>query len=205
MFNILPPLLIILGVTGLIYIFQYCQGKEKENVFYDLEIEKFENKKRKFLEKFYRIFNKENYHKAGNCVFNFTEKVLVRSRIIILRLDRTIFKNLTKIRIRKNISDIEEGKQNGIIGVFSEGKLLQDNEDVPQALDTIQEERNLLKKLRAHPDDLAVLKNLARIYLWRKDFSSARWALLQAFRLDKKDNVIQDLLLELYEKRGGVR
>lgn len=205
MFNILPPLLIILGITGLIYIFQYCQGKEKENAFNDLEVEKFENRKRKFLEKFYRIFNKENYHKAGNCVFNFTEKVLVRSRIIILRIDRTIFKNLTKIRIRKNISDIEEGKQNGIIGVFSEDKLLQNDKDIPQALDTIQEEKNLLKKLRTHPGNLAVLKNLARIYLWRKDFSSARWALLQAFRLDKEDNVIQDLLLELYEKRGGAR
>jgi len=82
---------------------------------------------------------------------------------------------------------------------------LENNKDISHLLDTIQEEKNLLKKLKAHPDDLAVLKNLARIYLWRKDFSSARWALLQAFRLDKKDSVIQDLLLELYEKRGGTR
>jgi hypothetical protein len=205
MFNILPPLLIILGVTGLIYIFQYCQGKEKENIYNDLEIEKIENKKRKFLEKFYRIFNKKNYQKTGDCLFAFTEKVLVRSRIIVLRIDRTIFRNLTKIRIRKNIPEIEEGKQNGIIGVVSEDKLMGDNKDVSHLLDTIQEEKNLLKKLRTHPDDLAVLKNLARIYLWRKDFSSARWALLQAFRLDKEDNVVQDLLLELYEKRGGTR
>jgi hypothetical protein len=205
MFNILPPLLIILGVAGLIYIFQHCQGKEKETVSNDLEIEKVDNKKRKFLEKFYKFFNKENYQKAGDCLFVFTEKVLVRSRIIILRIDRTIFKNLTKIRVRKNIPDIEEGKQNGIIGVFSEDKLLEDNKDNSHLLDTIQEEKSLLKKLRAHPDDLAVLKNLARIYLWRKDFSSARWALLQSFRLDKEDNVVQDLLLELYEKRGGTR
>jgi hypothetical protein len=205
MFNILPPLLIILGITGLIYVFQYYKREEKEVAFNDSEIEKFENRKRKFLEKFYRIFNKGNYQKAGDCVFNFTEKALVRSRIIILRIDRTIFKNLTKIRIRKNIPDTEEGKQNGIIGVFSEGKLLENNKDISHLLDTIQEEKNLLKKLKAHPDDLAVLKNLARIYLWRKDFSSARWALLQAFRLDKKDSVIQDLLLELYEKRGGTR
>jgi cytochrome c-type biogenesis protein CcmH/NrfG len=69
----------------------------------------------------------------------------------------------------------------------------------------VQEEKNLLKKLKTHPEDIAVFKNLARIYLWQKDFSSARWALLQAFRLDRKDNVVQDLLLELYEKRGGAR
>jgi len=29
--------------------------------------------------------------------------------------------------------------------------------------------------------------------------------LLQAFRLDKEDNVVQDLLLELYEKKGSIR
>jgi hypothetical protein len=205
MFNILPPLLIILGVTGLIYIFQYGQGKEKENICNDLEIEKIENRKRKFLEKFYRIFNKKNYQKTGDYLFAFTEKVLVRSRIIVLRIDRTIFRNLTKIRVRKNIPETEEGKQNGIIGVVSEDKLIDGDKDVSHLLDTIQEEKNLLKKLRTHPDDLAALKNLARIYLWRKDFSSARWALLQAFRLDKEDNVVQDLLLELYEKRGGTR
>jgi len=203
MFNILPSLLIIVGIAGLIYIFQCYQGKEKE--FNDIEIEKLENKKRQFLEKFYKFFNKENYHKIGDCLFGFTEKALVRSRIIILRIDRTIFKNLTKIRIRKNILDIGDGKQNGIIEVFSEDKLLPDDKDASHVLDMVQEEKNLLKKLKTHPEDIAVFKNLARIYLWQKDFSSARWALLQAFRLDKKDNVVQDLLLELYEKRGGAR
>lgn len=203
MFNILPPLLIIVGIAGLIYIFQCYQGKEKESN--DIEIEKLENKKRKFLEKFYKVFNKENYHKIGDCLFGFTEKALVRSRIIILRIDRTIFKNLTKIRIRKNILDVGDGKQNGIIKVFSEDKLLPDDNDASHVLDMVQEEKKLLKKLKTHPEDIAVFKNLARIYLWQKDFSSARWALLQAFRLDKKDNVVQDLLLELYEKRGGAR
>lgn len=210
MFNIIPPLLIILGISGLIYIFQYQQKKGEVKLEVrpeQAETEKKDRiqKKNSWEEKFYRIFSKQNYQKLNEEMFSFAEKALVRSRIIVLRIDRTIFKNLTRIRIKKSISELEGGEQNGIISAFSEEKLLQNAAETDHVFNTIQEEKALLKRIKANPEDLIAFKNLARIYLWRKDFSSARWALLQAFRLDKEDNVVQDLLLELYEKKGSIR
>lgn len=129
------------------------------------------------------------------------EKFLIRSRIIILRIDRTIFKNLTSIRKRKN--DNTEDKENGIIKSFNEGKLIEDDIDFSHILDIKEEEKKLLKGLENNSKDIAILKNLARIYLWQEDSSSARWVLLEAYRLDKDDNVIHGLLIELYGKKGG--
>ena len=196
MFNILPPLFIILGIVGLIFIFK---GQKGEKITEEGEIA---NGKRGFLERFRRIFNKENYQKAGNQFFLFIEKSLVRSRIIILRIDRTIFKNLASIRKRKNNDDAKNG-EHAIIKSFDEGKLTEDDTDASHILNTEDEEKKLLKKIKNDPNDIAIFKNLARIYLWQEDFSSARWTLLQAYRIDKEDNVVQGLLIELYEKKGG--
>ena len=198
MFNILPPLLIILGITGLIFIFKN-QKEEKDGEL--TEEKKAINEKEKFLEKFSRIFNKENYQKACNQSTLFMEKFLIRSRIIILRIDRTIFKNLASIRKRKN--DNTEDKENEIVKSFNEGKLIEDDIDFSHILDVKEEEKKLLKELENNSKDIATLKNLARIYLWQEDSSSARWVLLEAYRLDKDDNVIQGLLIELYGKKSG--
>jgi len=198
MFNILPPLLIILGITGLIFIFKN-QKEEKDGEL--TEEKKAINEKEKFLEKFSRIFNKENYQKACNQSTLFMEKFLIRSRIIILRIDRTIFKNLASIRKRKN--DNTEDKENEIVKSFNEGKLIEDDIDFSHILDVKEEEKKLLKELENNSKDIATLKNLARIYLWQEDSSSARWVLLEAYRLDKNDNVVQGLLIELYGKKGG--
>jgi len=198
MFNILPPLLIILGITGLIFIFKNQKEEKDEEITEEKEAI---NEEGKFLEKFRRIFNKENYQKACNKLTLFVEKFLIRSRIIILRIDRTIFKNLTSIRKRKN--DNTEDKENGIIKSFNEGKLIEDGIDFSHILDIKEEEKKLLKGLENNSKDIAILKNLARIYLWQEDFSSARWVLLEAYRLDKDDNVVHGLLIELYGKKGG--
>jgi len=198
MFNILPPLLIILGITGLIFIFKN-QKKEKDGKI--IEEKEAINEKEKFLGKFRRIFNKENYQEACNQSTLFVEKFLIRSRIIILRIDRTIFKNLASIRKRKN--DNTEDEENGIIKSFNEEKLIEDDINFSHILDIKQEEKKLLKELENNPKDIATLKNLARIYLWQEDFSSARWVLLEAYRLDKDDNVVHGLLIELYGKKGG--
>ena len=198
MFNILPPLLIILGITGLIFIFKNQKEEKDEEITEEKEAI---NEEGKFLEKFRRIFNKENYQKACNKLTLFVEKFLIRSRIIILRIDRTIFKNLTSIRKRKN--DNTEDKENGIIKSFNEGKLIEDGIDFSHILDIKEEEKKLLKGLENNSKDIAILKNLARIYLWQEDSSSARWVLLEAYRLDKDDNVIQGLLIELYGKKSG--
>ena len=198
MFNILPPLLIILGITGLIFIFKnQKEGKDGEIT----EEKEAINEKEKFLRKFRRIFNKENYQKACNKLTLFVEKFLIRSRIIILRIDRTIFKNLTSIRKRKN--DNTEDEENGIIKSFNEEKLIENDIDFSHILDIKEEEKKLLKGFENDPKDIATLKNLARIYLWQEDSSSARWVLLEAYRLDKNDNVVQGLLIELYGKKGG--
>jgi len=201
MFNILPPLLIILGIAGLIFIFKGQKGEKGEKIIEKIEEGEITNRKERFSERFHRIFNKENYQKAGNQFFLLIEKSLVRSRIIILRVDRTIFKNLASIRRRKDNDDARNG-ENGIIKSFDKGKLTEDDADTSHILNREDEEKKLLKKLRNNPDDVAILKNLARIYLWQEDFSSARWTLLQAYRIDKEDNVIQALLIELYEKKG---
>jgi len=197
MFNILPPLLIILGIVGLIFIFKGQKGEKGEKITEEKEII---DEKEKFSGRFRRIFNKENYQKACNQSTLFVEKFLIRSRIIILRIDRTIFKNLASIRKRKN--DNTEHEENGIIKSFDKGKLTEDDTDTSHILNREDEEKKLLKKLRNNSDDIPTLKNLARIYLWQKDFSSARWILLQAYRIDKEDNVVQGLLIELYEEKG---
>lgn len=62
MFNILPPLLIILGITGLIFIFKNQKEEKNEEITEEKEAI---NEKGKFLGKFRRIFNKENYQKAS--------------------------------------------------------------------------------------------------------------------------------------------
>jgi len=99
MFNILPPLLIILGITGLIFIFKNQKGEKGEKNIQEREII---NEKEKFLGRFRRIFNKDNYQKICNKLTLLVEKFLIRSRIIILRIDRAIFKNLSRIRKKKN-------------------------------------------------------------------------------------------------------
>jgi len=198
MFNILPPLLIILGITGLIFIFKNQEGKKGEKITEEKEII---NEKGKFLGIFRRMFNKGNYQKICNKSTLFVEKSLIRSRIIILRIDRTIFKNLTSIRKRKN--DNTEDEENGIIKSFNEEKLIEDDINFSHILDIKEEEKKLLKELENNPRDIATLKNLARIYLWQEDSSSARWVLLEAYRLDKDDNVVHGLLIELYGKKGG--
>jgi len=199
MFNIIPPLLIILGIAGLVYIFQHRQSKESI-IKGEEEFKKIKKEKKKLLEK---LQTKLSYQKIGSGIYSLTEKVLIRSRIIVLRADKTISANLTKIRIRKKTPDFKGSED--IIKSFAEKTPLENSAEIDNKLDSLQEEKKLLKKISKNPESLAAFKNLARIYLWRKDFSSARWALLQAYHLDKEDNVVQDLLIELYEKRGGAR
>ena len=198
MFDILPPLLILLGITGLIFIFKNQKGEKGKKI---TEEKVVINEKEKFLGKFHRIFNKENYQKACNQLTLFVEKFLIRSRIIILRIDRTIFKNLANIRKRKN--NKTEDEENKIIKSFNKEKLVEDNTDFSHILDIKQEEKKLLKEIENDSGDIVALKNLARIYLWQEDFPSARWVLLEAYRLDKEDNVIQGLFIELYGKKSG--
>lgn len=198
MFDILPPLLILLGITGLIFIFKNQKGEKGKKI---TEEKVVINEKEKFLGKFHRIFNKENYQKACNQLTLFVEKFLIRSRIIILRIDRTIFKNLANIRKRKN--NKTEDEENKIIKSFNKEKLVEDDTDFSHILDIKQEEKKLLKEIENDSGDIVALKNLARIYLWQEDFSSARWVLLEAYRLDKEDNVIQGLFIELYGKKSG--
>jgi len=198
MFDILPPLLILLGITGLIFIFKNQKGEKGKKI---TEEKVVINEKEKFLGKFHRIFNKENYQKACNQLTLFVEKFLIRSRIIILRIDRTIFKNLANIRKRKN--NKTEDEENKIIKSFNKEKLVEDDTDFSHILDIKQEEKKLLKEIENDSGDIVALKNLARIYLWQEDFPSARWVLLEAYRLDKEDNVIQGLFIELYGKKSG--
>lgn len=204
MFNIIPPLLIILGLAGLIFLFREEENspEEKQEIRLAEEDNWMKKASRWTGKRLRKIFNRGNYQKASNHFFLLIEKSLVRSRIIILRVDRTIFKNLSSLRKRKDDKeDKDEG--NGIVSSFEKQSASAENTEENGMFKVRGEEKRLLKQVNESPDNVSALKNLARIYLREEDLVSARWALLQAYRVDEEDNVVQSLLIELYQKKDG--
>ena len=207
MYNIIPPLLIVLGIVGLIFLLNNKKFKEKEQEIRE-RLKKDTHQRHFFLFiRWRRIFNKENTDLL-NCRFsNFFEKLLIRFRIIILRIDQLLLKGLERLKGKKEMAkEIQNGsgeKEN-----FSD--LLTENEfslkteklNLSSVVDLEEEEKKFLTDFLKNPQEESSLINLARLYLFKKDFSSARWALLEAHRLNKEDKVIKDLLSEVQEKEA---
>jgi len=207
MYNIIPPLLIVLGIVGLIFLLNNKKFKEKEQEIRE-RLKKDTHQRHFFLFiRWHRIFNKENTDLL-NCRFsNFFEKLLIRFRIIILRIDQLLLKGLERLKGKKEMAkEIQNGsgeKEN-----FSD--LLTENEfslkteklNLSSVVDLEEEEKKFLTDFLKNPQEESSLINLARLYLFKKDFSSARWALLEAHRLNKEDKVIKDLLSEVQEKEA---
>jgi len=207
MYNIIPPLLIVLGIVGLIFLLNNKKFKEKEQEIRE-RLKKDTHQRHFFLFiRWRRIFNKENTDLL-NCRFsNFFEKLLIRFRIIILRIDQLLLKGLERLKGKKEMAkEIQNGsgeKEN-----FSD--LLTENEfslkteklNLSSVVDLEEEEKKFLTDFLKNSQEESSLINLARLYLFKKDFSSARWALLEAHRLNKEDKVIKDLLSEVQEKEA---
>lgn len=205
MYNIVPPLLIVLGIVGLIFLLSNKEFKEKEQEIRE-KLKKDTHQRHFFLFiKWRQIFNKKNIDLLNCRLSNFFEKLLIRFRIIILRIDHLFLKELERIKKRKEITkEVQNGsgeKENFSYFLTENGPSLKTEEsNLSSIVDLEEEEKKFLTNFLKNPQEESSLINLARLYLFKKDFSSARWALLEAHRLKKEDNIIKDLLSELQEK-----
>jgi cell fate (sporulation/competence/biofilm development) regulator YlbF (YheA/YmcA/DUF963 family) len=222
MYNIVPPLLIVLGIVGLIFLLSNKEFKEKEQEIRE-KLKKDTHQRHFFLFiKWRQIFNKKNIDLLNCRLSNFFEKLLIRFRIIILRIDHLFLKELERLKkkkeMAKEIQNKSEAKENFFDFARSEKKgsgakrtgsyfltengssLKTEESNLSSIVDLEEEEKKFLTNFLKNPQEESSLINLARLYLFKKDFSSARWALLEAHRLKKEDNIIKDLLSELQEK-----
>jgi len=207
MYNIVPPLLIVLGIVGLIFLLNNQNFKEKEQEIRE-RLKKDTHQRHFFLfVKWRQIFNKENIDLLNGRFSNFFEKLLIRFRIIILRIDHLLLKELERLKGKKEmIKEIQNGSEEkesfSDFSTENEFSLKTEKSNLSSIIDLEEEEKKFLTDFLKNPQKESSLINLARLYLFKKDFSSARWALLEAHRLNKEDNVIKDLLSELKEKEA---
>ncbi len=207
MYNIVPPLLIVLGIVGLIFLLNNKNFKEKEQEIRE-RLKKDTHQRHFFLfVKWRQIFNKENIDLLNYRFSNFFEKLLIRFRIIILRIDYLLLKGLERLKGKKEMAKkIQNGSEEKekFSDFLTENKfsLKIKESNLSLIINLEEEEKKFLTDFLKNPQEESSLINLARLYLFKKDFSSARWALLEAHRLNKKYNVIKDLLSELQEKEA---
>ncbi|MCX6736887.1 MAG: hypothetical protein NTW73_02290 [Candidatus Parcubacteria bacterium] len=204
MFNILPVILIFLALAGLIVIFvrkNKIVGSEK---ILQEDIQK-SGSRNKYFEKTTIVLSS-----SGKVISYFlisvTEKSVHRLKIISLRLDNFFSRMLHSIRKQKGMSEIS-----GMPGtnkpdlISAMGRLATDKEDQSDLdkrwVDDIKKYQQILKK---NNQDLSAIKNLSRIYLIQNDFSSARMTLIEGYRLDQKDEVINSLLIEIWERKEDI-
>lgn len=205
MYNIIPPLLIVLGIVGLIFLLNNKKFEEKKQEIRE-RLEKDVHQRHFFLfVKWRQIFNKENIDLLNGRLANFFTKLLIRFRIIILRIDQFLLKELERLKGRKEMAkEIQNGsgeKEKFSDFLTKNGFFLKtEKSNLSSVVDLEKEEKKFLINFLKDPQEESSLINLARLYLFKKDFSSARWALLEAHRLKKEDKVIKDLLSELQEK-----
>ncbi len=185
--NFLSPLLIIFGILGLIVLLSGTEENENVILAYRKRLLSLKEKKKSIQEK---ILKKLPSH-FSKVLLNFLEKVLLRLRIVILRIDNSLFYNLKKLREIKFKKNLEEKK-------FPVEVLNHFEEQQKISRDFKKEERLLLGKLKK--GDPNVFQNLARLYLYEEDFPSARWIILEGLRRFKDEKIFQAFLIELFEK-----
>ncbi|MGB9681140.1 MAG: hypothetical protein ACPLXL_01140 [Minisyncoccia bacterium] len=185
--NFLSPLLIILGIAGLVVLLLSTKEEEDVILAYRKRLLVLKEKKRNIQE---RIFKKIFSH-SSKVFLNTLEKSLLRLRIVVLRIDNALFCNLRKLREIKLKKTLEEKK-------FPVEVLNHFEEEQKANRDLKKEERTLLGKLKKN--DPNTFQNLARLYLYEEDFPSARWIILEGFRRFKDEKIFQAFLVELFEK-----
>jgi len=189
MYNIVPPLLVIFGIVGLIFLLRnkYLIPEEEINQRHSI-----------LMTKWCKIWNRQRIAAVNEKIVKFFEKLLIRLRIIILRVDRLLSRGLERIRGQKEPISTKL-KFSKVAKTSKLSPLI----DKKISINTLEEqEKTLLITLLKEDFNLDSLINLARLYLYMQDFSSARWALIEAYRLDNENKIIQDLLFELEEKES---
>lgn len=206
MYNIIPPLLIVLGVAGLIVLLNSRNFKERLQKDGKKIKKGFSREYSLIFARWQQIFKKDNIDLLNSRVSNLSEKLLIRFRILILRTDQFLLKGLEKIRTKKEV--IKEAQNGGgekadFSELMPENQSASEEPEAPNPLpriDPAEEEKKFLNDFLKSPQKEPSLINLARLYIFKKDFFSARWALLEAYRLNGENKIIQDLLLEVREK-----
>jgi len=191
MFGIISILIIFLSLAGLIIIFsrqpvKEQKGKEiKEKTKWSIKPQLFK-----------KIFNKERWLKFRQLFFNLLEKFIHRLRVISLRLDNFFSRFLDHLKTQKEQEKTEEKVAWKILQEDKTGEAIKIEEDA------VYLEREYLTAYLKGEADLEQLKNLVRFYLAYQDLSSARKHLLEAYRQNPEDKIIEALFLEIWEKEG---
>jgi len=193
-----PTLIVFLSLVGLFLIF-VGKSKEKEEKIKEGKEEKRINILNWF-KKFQRIPLRDIF-------LNFWEKFLRRIRIIVLRIDRIVSEKLKQVSKGKFLKEKEKKDLKPISQSETEKDYLETqtfeelNNISFKDLDLKEEEIKLLKEINKNLENFETLKNLARLYLWEKDYHSASWALLQVYYKKADDRVIYDLFFEIKESK----
>ncbi len=189
MFNFIFLLLIVVGVIGIIYIYK------KYRLDIQKDLEKITSSSMNPWHKWHKIINTEKLDKLENSLSNFLEKILRRSRVIVLRIDNNLSQSLTSIKKKQteqqekqiSISDLNEISLPKAKTISSKTK---------------KEELSLLDKFITDRNNLESYKNLARFYLNQNEYQNCRHVLLEALIVNPKDKIISDLFVALYEKQN---
>jgi len=187
MFNFIFLLLIIIGVIGIIYIYKKYANDIKE------DLEKISSNSNSFWSKWQKIINAEKIDKMESKIVTFLEKVLRRSRVIVLRIDNNLSNKLTVIRKKQNE---QQEKQISFSGLNE--KDFFKTKTLPNRIK--KTELELLEKFINDRNNLDSYKNLARFYLNQNEYRNCRQILLEALTIDPEDKIISDLFVSLYEK-----
>lgn len=202
---LLPTLIVFFSLLGLIFIVFLKPEKGSSS-----EESQEKNFKKRKQQKILAYFKKIQNIPIKELILNFWEKVLRRLRVVILRIDKSLSDKLKQLKSRNFVK--EEEKKRIFKPIFSKKtrepkihkKILEEISNISfDNLDLKEEELRLLKEINNDLKKLDLLKNLARLYLWEKDYHSACWALLQVYYLNDKDKIVYDLLLEIKEKKEG--
>lgn len=195
MFNIIPPILLIVSLGGLIILIEKNKSKNTGNeplVTSNLKISQIFSSVKKYLTTF-------NYNTSKQ-ILSLSEKILIRLRIIILRVDRVLFRSLHILKKHKNKSqDLSQLKYIHIIKEKLNPSLENANNQINKKK-IATEITKLEKKLEKDNKDIDVLLNLVRLYLFVEDNASARYYLLKAFKLDNNNQIVKDLISSIFEK-----
>ena len=186
MFNFIFLLLIVIGIIGIIYIYKKYQTDIKK------DLEKLSNSSTTWS-KWQKIVNIEKLDKLEHTFSNFLEKILRRSRVIVLRLDNNLSQSLDVIKKKKNIRNEKHLSFSKITNM----SLLK---PISTTTKTKKEELMLLDRFISDRNNLESYKNLARFYLNQNEYRNCRHILLEALTINPKDKIISDLFVALYEK-----
>lgn len=205
MYNLFPGIFIFLALGGIIILLKRKKlMREEDDLLISQELKLVSSWWCQFKNWFKKTLNKEKQRQALLFGFHFVVKTLTRLRIIILRIDKLISDSLKKTTeriyfLRKPEKPASVDLKKVFVGLNEFKEIIPEKEVIPE-VDLLAEEKNLLKIITKNPEDIESLKNLARLYLWEKDLSSARWALLACYYLKQDDRVVKDLFIEIKEK-----